>query len=76
MGIITDADNTWRSRTLAAKEMWQCQDGVVFVDTEANAELRRGVRLKAEQALEFASGLTVYYRLASGTSAIIGYTAH
>lgn len=75
MGVITNASNVWQSRVLASKEMWHCHDGVVYLDTESVEANRLGVRLKPENAIQFDAGMTVYYKLASGTSAIIGYTA-
>lgn len=67
---ITDAAATWSAGSLlSADEVWQVMDGQVFLDTDATN--RSGIRLSPGDSLRVASGKTVYYRLASGTTAII-----
>lgn len=67
---VTDASASWSAGTvLSADEVWQAISGMVFVDTDGTN--RSGIRLAPNESLRIASGKTVYYRLASGTSAII-----
>lgn len=67
---VTNATASWSAgTTLTADEVWQVIDGTVFLETDATN--RSGHRLARNQSLRVASGKTVYYRLASGTSAII-----
>lgn len=67
---VTDATANWSTGTLlAADEVWQAINGWVFVDTDATN--KSGIRLAPNESIRIANGKTVYYRLASGTSAII-----
>jgi hypothetical protein len=72
---IIDATAAWDSVTLSADEIWQVHDGVVLVDTDATEADRAGIRLFQDDSIQFTDGTTVYYRLASGTSAIIARVA-
>ena len=71
MASITNATGSWQSVTLSADEVWQVHVGSVFLDTDATEGTRLGLRLFANDSVQLSSGLTVYYRLASGTSAIV-----
>lgn len=76
MAKVTDASNTaWGSAVLAADEVWQVHDGAVLLDTDAVEANRLGVRLFPGDSMRFSSGLTVYYRLASGTTGLIARVA-
>jgi len=77
MAKVTDASNTaWSAGTvLAADEVWQVHDGSVLLDTDPVEANRLGIRLNPGDSLRIASGKTVYYRLAYGTSAIIARVA-
>lgn len=67
---VTDATASWSAGTvLSADEVWQAIDGTIFLETDGSN--RSGIRLAPNESLRIASGKTVYYRLASGTSAII-----
>lgn len=74
---ITDAAATWNASgvTLSADEVWQVHQGWVLIDTDATVANRLGIRLAENESLRIASGKTVYYKLASGTSALIARVA-
>lgn len=75
MARITNASNDWQSVTLSADEVWQVRAGAVLLDTDASAPDREGILVQTFEALRFSSGRTVFYRLASGTSALIARVA-
>ena len=75
MARIVDADNTWRSVTLTADEVWQVREGSVLLSTDATEAQREGFLLAHLEAMRFSNGRTVFYRLASGTSARIARDA-
>ena len=72
MAKITNAAATWNSATVAVNEIWQIHDGSILVDDDATEANRLGIRLFAGDWIEWTAGKTIYYRLAAGTSAIIG----
>lgn len=72
MAKITNASASWNSATVAANEIWQVHDGGILVDDDATEADRLGIRIFAGEWIEWTGAKTIYYRLASGTSAIIG----
>ena len=75
MAKITNATGSWQSVTLAADEIWQVREGSVEIDTDATQAARGGLLLQHLQSVNISSGKTVYYKLASGTSAVISRNA-
>lgn len=75
MAQVTDATNTaWSTGTLlSADEVWQCRDGYVLIETDTVNRL--GILLNPGDSIRIANGKTVYYRVASGTSALIARVA-
>lgn len=72
MSLITDATPAWSAPvTLAADEIWQARRGAVYVSTTASPASDDGVRLLEGQGLHIRSGLTVRYRKAGSTEALI-----
>lgn len=70
---VTNSD--WATATVEANEVWQVQEGVVFVDRDSNAGTRHGIRLAPTMdaaGFQWLTAGTAYYRLASGTKALIG----
>jgi hypothetical protein len=73
---ITNASAAWSAGTvLADNETWQVHDGAVLLDTDANEAERLGIRLLGGDSMDFSAGRTVYYQLASGTTALIARVA-
>jgi hypothetical protein len=74
---ITDAAPAWNASgvTLSSDEVWQVHDGHVVIDTDSTEANRLGIRLNPGDSLRISSGLTVYYRTASGTTALIARVA-
>lgn len=72
---ITNATGTWQSVTTAADEIWQVREGSVEIDVDATEGDRGGLLLQHLQSVTVTSGKTVYYKLASGTSAVISRNA-
>ena len=72
MAKIDNATGAWASATVAAGEIWQVHSGAILVDAEPVEASRLGIRLFVNDWIEWTSAKTIYYRLASGTSAIIG----
>lgn len=76
MALVTDASAAWSAGSpLAADKVWQVHTGSVLLDTDAVSGNRLGIRLEPGDSLRIASGKTVYYRLAHGTSARIARVA-
>ena len=67
---IDNATSSWLSVTTAAREIWYCHSGDILIDTDAVEANRAGVLLRPFSSIEFASGQTVYYKLAAGTPLI------
>lgn len=65
---ITNATAAWANVTLAADEIWQARSGSFLVDTDSTEADREGIILNPGDSVQFSSGLTVYYRLASGNA--------
>lgn len=72
---ITNASGTWQSVTTAASEIWQVRTGSVEIDVDTTEGDRGGLLLSQGQSVTVSTGKTVYYRLASGTSALISRNA-
>lgn len=62
MAFLDITDDTWRSRTTAVAEVWQCREGTGLVSTEAQTQGIGGIELTVGSIREFAAGVTVYYR--------------
>lgn len=73
---ITNATAAWQSVTTASEEIWQVHNGAVLIDTDATEADRAGILLTPfKDTIQFADATTVYYRLASGSSAVIARVA-
>ena len=69
---ITNVPITWTvGPTLAQDETWQCRHGQVELSTDAAPADGDGILLMAGQGWPIKSGLTVRYRNAGTTAAVI-----
>lgn len=75
MAKITNVTNAWQSVTLSANEIWQVHEGAVLLDTDASEPDRLGLLVERGEGVLISSGLTVYYKLANRTSALIARVA-
>lgn len=78
MAEITNATRAWSSAVaLSSDEVWQARNGDFLVSTEASPSENDGVLLRGKRgdAITVSSGLSVKYKLASGTSGVITRTA-
>jgi len=72
MALITDATTSWSAPvTLTANEVWQSRKGAVYVTTTDNPDAEDGLELQERHAVQFSAGLTVRYRKASPTEALV-----
>lgn len=64
MARINDIATSWTTvGPTAARELWQCVKGQVFVSTDGSVPTgESGILLRAGEAREVSSGLTVHYR--------------
>lgn len=72
MAIIRDAKNEWSVPvTLSQDEIWQARDGNVFISTSETPESDDGLSLALRDGIRLGAGLTVRYRKAGDTGALI-----
>lgn len=76
MALIRDAQNEWSAPVpLAAAEIWQAREGHVFLTTTAEPESDDGISLTLRDGIRLAAGLSVRYRKAGNTAALIAREA-
>jgi hypothetical protein len=70
MAMITNATAEWQAASATAtREGWQVRAGAVLVTTDASPSGSEGLYLRKNDYIEFATGMTVSYRLAPGETA-------
>lgn len=74
--LHTDIPETWStSVTTSSAEIWQCRFGTVLLSDSDSGLEDRGIRLRAGDAVQIASGATLYYRREGGSTAVIAREA-
>jgi hypothetical protein len=72
MALVTNATTGWSSPvTLATDEVWQTRKGSIFVTTTATPAAEDGIALHENHAIRLSAGLSVSYRKAGATEALI-----
>ena len=76
MALIRDAQNEWSAHvTLMTAEIWQAREGHIFLSTTAAPESDDGISLVLRDDIRLAAGLSVRYRKAGTTAALIAREA-
>ena len=72
MALISDATTAWSDPvTLTTDEIWQARKGHVYVTTTAVPDAEDGLSLFENHAVQLRAGVTVRYRKAWNTTALI-----
>lgn len=72
MALIRDARNEWSDPvTLQQDEIWQARDGNIFITTTDSPESDDGIALVLRDGVRLGAGLSVRYRKAGETGALI-----